>query len=298
MLRRSKKQGQGQPLRRQRQQTGAVFSYYQNRVIPEQDSLGSKTRPKRAKSHHLTTILGTLLLVFCLGYVLSINSQAKVVIVDGQDKAAPSELRNRETYEAAAQEMLKSSPLNYTKLTLNTNAFAEALTQRFPELANATVTLPLINRRPVIYLEPAHPAFILANKNGLYVVDEQGRALTKVDEQGSQAPARLPVITDETGQEVVLKTVVIPARQVQFMQEVQAQLNARQITVTAFTLPATPNQLLVKLQGLPYYLKLTFSGDARQQSGAYLALKQHLDEHNVVPAEYVDVRVDERVYYK
>jgi len=54
----------------------------------------------------------------------------------------------------------------------------------------------------------------------------------------------------------------------------------------------------VKVKGVPYNVKFNLMGDARAEAGTYLAVKQRLEAGHVTPGSYIDVRVDERAYYK
>ncbi len=65
------------------------------------------------------------------------------------------------------------------------------------------------------------------------------------------------------------------------------------------TLPVGTSELDVRLAGQPYSVKFNLeSGTARQQAGTFLATESKLKSQNVTPAEYIDVRVDGRAYYK
>lgn len=279
----------------------AVFSFYQNRVIPKNDSLESiDRRQQQAKSQyrrlHSVTILTLVVIAGCFIYILSLDSNPKIVIVNEQDQATASLLRTVDVYKNAAQKDLRSSIFNKTKITANTSGLARKVQEQFPEVSEATVSLPLINRRPVYYLQITQPTFLLTKGTDVYALDQQGRVIMKGDE--TLPASNLVRIDDQTAQSANVGEQFLPTAQIEFMQNVQAQLAGKGITVMSFVLPPLANEVYVKQADKPYIVKMTFVGDPRQQSGAFLAVKGKLEADKVNPAEYIDVRVEEHAYYK
>ncbi len=280
----------------------AVFSFYQNRVIPKNDSVDAvQQRTKKTKSGlrrlHITTILTLIVIAGCFLYILTIDPNPKIVIVNEHDQATPSLLRSSGAYKQAAEKDLKSSPLSKTKITINTTGLARNIQKLFPEIAGANVSLPLINRRPVYYLQITQPTFLLQKgSNDIYALDEQGRIIMKGDQTLPQS--NLVHIEDQTNQDTTVGKQYLPSSQIQFLQNVQAQLADKGVKNISFILPPLANEVYVKLADKPYYIKMTFASDPRLQSGTYLAVKGKLEADKVTPAEYVDVRVEGHAFYK
>lgn len=288
-----------------RQSTGAasrpVFSYYQNRVIPTNDSVdAANKREKRqisqVRKHHIPAAITLLVIVACFGYILTLSSRPRIVVINDQNRATKSLLRTEETYQQSTEEILRSSPFNSTKLSINTLSVSRAIQAKFPEISDVTVSLPLINRRPVVYLQITQPAFLLVKGAQVYALDDQGRVSMQGDAslQGSE----LLHIDDLTTQEAAIGSPFLPMSQIAFMQNVASQLQAKGVSKISFVLPPLANEVYVKIADRPYFVKMTFIGDSRLQSGTFLALKQKLEASKVTPAEYIDVRVEERAYYK
>lgn len=280
---------------------GAVFSYYQNRVIPGDESV-SATKARESKqlrslrTKHIPTIISLVIVVLCFGYILSLSQNPKIIIVNQQEEATQSLLRPIETYQEAGKKILQKSPLNKTKLLINTSGVQRDIQEQFPEVSKATISLPLINRRPVIYLQITQPVLLLRYGSDTYALDDQGRIIMKGD---STLPhSELAVVEDQNSTQPEVGKAFLPSNQIAFMQEVSSQLKAKGINNFSFTLPPLANEVYVKPAEQPYYIKMTFSNDARTQVGTYLAVRQKLEADKIAPREYVDVRVDERAYYK
>lgn len=279
-----------------------VFSYHASRSTDT--SILGRSKPTFNKSSSrlsifkmLPTILALGAIIYSLGYLLMLDSSPRIVILGDKDKA--NLLQDTEVYLKASQEILKGSVFNKTKLTINTETTAKKLKDRFPELKDVAITIPIASHKPVFELGPAVPAVVLASASaGPYVIDEQGRAVVKAQEVTSLEKLDLPKVNDESGLGLTLGKPVLPQEDIEFITSLYRQLKAHSLTVDSMILPTTPNELHLRLAGDRYLVKFDISGDARLQSGALMAVKAELSTKNISPAEYVDVRVRDKVFYK
>ena len=116
--------------------------------------------------------------------LLSLSGTAEVrLLASAQNRPL---LRNQATYQAAADQLLRSSIWNRNKITVDTAGLGRQLTNRFPELASASVSWPLFGHRPTVYLQPIQPGLILAASNGAFMLDTTGKAVL-----GAATPAVL-----------------------------------------------------------------------------------------------------------
>jgi hypothetical protein len=63
-------------------------------------------------------------------------------------------------------------------------------------------------------------------------------------------------------------------------------------------LPSTAEELDIHTPDRPYYVKFYLAGDALLQTGQYLASRHQFDTTNSQPAEYLDVRIPGKIFYK
>ena len=209
-------------------------------------------------------------------------------------------LHSRADYQAAAAHLLSSSVFNSNKLTVNTNKLATELQKEFPELTTVNVALPLAGHRPVFYVRTAAPRFILVSSTSQsFVVDENGRALLATVNVPNIEKLNLPVIHDESGVKLERGHVILSHRAATLVSVVVNQLKASNVAISRLTLPAAASQLNVYPAGKPYYVKFNLeTTQITQQTGTYLATVAHLGKQGITPKQYIDVRVDGRVYYK
>jgi hypothetical protein len=292
------------------QQRSAVFSYHANRTqrpgsVARDRFTATETRPSEPalatirlsrvakRAPQLLVLVAVAVLVLMN---LRLDGQAKVEVVGASQGQVF--LRSRQHYEAAAARAF-STPANSTKLTVNTSAITTRLQQEFPELQSVSITLPVVGTQPVVYIQPAIPKLILTTQtNGLYVLDESGRALIAGNDVPTLGKLMLPVVADQSNLDIDIGDIALPRSSVAFVDEVVYQLKAKDITVSSLTLPAGAGELHVRMEGVPYLVKYNLYGNAREEVGAYLALKKRLETERRTPKEYVDVRVERRVYYK
>lgn len=303
-----------QPRARQRvsdinsqQRNTAVFSYHANRST-SLETRGRMTaeeqQPKRAKAprrilskitpkHALGSLVGLIVVLLLMG----LSSTPKIVVLG--DDSNQFALQSLSVYEQAAHVAFGKSLTNNNKLTINTEAVATELQNKFPELHAVSISLPFLGRQPTVYIQPAVPQMVFSTPNGQFILDSNGRALADYmsrTELPSDRP--VPIVTDQSGIAAQKGAVVLPSQSVRFITEVAAQLYAKQIKVDTWTLPAGGSELDVKVSGVPYYVKFNLQASAREEAGTFLATKSYLEAQRKAPSQYIDARVTGRVYYK
>lgn len=289
-----------QPLR-----TNTVFSYHASRSAREGNlyrdaarelALETPRHKKRASwSKRMPTIAGFLAGIILLGFFLQLNSNVRVQSV-GSAKGQLF-LRDKRVYQAAANDAFKPL-LNRNKLTVNTAKINKDLKAKFPELQAVSVSLPISGNQPAVFIQPATPKLLLVSKDGMYVLDASGRALISGNQVARLTDLGVPVVNDESGLSIDPGAIILPRDTVSFIGEVVGQLQAKGITLSGLTLPAGTNELHVKPEKVNYIVKFNLHGNAREEAGAFLAVKQQLDAQRKVPGAYIDVRVENKAYYK
>lgn len=275
-----------------------VFSYHGQR----NDSVNKK-RTKGIKiltgSHRFMSLWHWSIAFFALvtlGVIIRLDSTPKLIL--GQNTSS-SVIRSPGTYQKSAEIILKNSFRNRTKLTFDTAGFLKRMKSEFPEIENMEVRIPILGRMPVIIVKNLkQPAMILNNGTDSYILDDSGRALLPTRDAPSSVTDKLIKISDQSGLQLQAGSQVMPLGTVRFITGVRAQLNAKQLVISSIDLPAAAQEAHVRIAGQGYYVKFATDGDSRTQVGTYLAVKQKLDKDKSVPKEYIDVRVEEKAFYK
>lgn len=280
-----------------------VFSYYSNRLEPqghrgqEQQGRGANkpTRAYRQNLKYAPSYLAFLAIAISLTNVLSLDMNPTILVPGGTTQGL---LREQSVYQEEAARLLKSSFLNRSKITIDSLALKHKLQQQFPEIETVAITLPITGRKPIITFEPAQAALILSSSTKQFILNATGRVILPLNQATKAAATGLPQVLDESGLPISLGQIALPQTTENFILTVAAQLQAKQVAIQSITLPALANELHLKLADQPYIIKFNTQNDPLVAAGAFLVLKQRLEADKITPSEYIDLRVEERAYYK
>lgn len=296
-----RKKSKEQPARQVQEprQAAPVFSYYSNRNRTNSPVGREKPNTPRAENKHrlafqLPVILTIAVIVSSLAYLSTLTASPKIVPFV---ESTPNLLQETSVYEAAAADILDNTILNRSKLTINTDKVASELKQRFAELHEVTVIMPLAGRRPIIEIQPAEPSLIIAAESGVFILNHEGRSVMDARKAPADLVKDIPVLTDETAAPVELGKLALTRDMVSYIDIISKQLSAANIQLESLTLPPIPHELHLRVTGEGYYVKLYTLGDARLQSGAFLAVRDELTKNNQ-PKEYIDVRLEDKVFFR
>ncbi len=280
-----------------------VFSYSSARSASERAfNRGENTKPKPAapaepiqkKLYRAVNYLIGLIILGGVIYMCMLNPSAQIKI-SGQE----SYPRNKKSYEEGVNTQLKSSIFYRNKLTFDSSVVAEKIRAEFPEVTKVDISISPFRHRPVIKLTLAKPTERLISGEHSYILDEDGTALF---DQNDASPSldvnSLLTITDDSGQAVQLGKPALSELQISFIREVIGQTRAKGLSPQSFTLSRGGTELDVRFKNMGYFVKFSFISDARQSSGAFIALKKQLDRDGVTPKEYIDLRIPDKAFVK
>lgn len=283
-----------------------AFSYHANRndqeyatgrQQPRDQDIRRRERIVRYWRQRLGMFIAGVALIACVLYTLHLSGEPKIVSL--VPKSTGYFLQSSDVYQKAAAEEFSASFFNNNKVTVNTVAVEQNLQQRFPELSEISVTIPLMSHRPIVYIAPTTPSLILAGTSGSFILDNNGKALISTAHVADVERLHLPTVTDQSGLHVKSNDIALAGTEVNFIQTVVAELKAKDITIESLTLPTAAYELQVKPAGGGYFVKFNMhEPTARQQAGTFLAVRARLATQNITPSSYIDVRLDGRAYYK
>jgi len=278
-------------------QNRSQFNFYSSQQQhPDKDDKGVGFQ-KTSFKHGLRLVPSILALgVIGISVLMSLTLTSKPRVSTVNNQASP--YRSLEDYAVAADKLLSQDLRNKTKLTINTDKIETELRTQFPELGAAVLRLPIIGRQMNLVLSIDQPVLILATPTSSYVLDSTGTAVSDTNSINPDILSRLTVVKDQSGLKIELGKQVITKETVTFIAEVIAQLKDKNITISSLTLPTSANQLDIRTKDSAYYIKTDVAGSARLQMGSFLAVKEELERTGKTAAEYIDVRVEEKVFYK
>lgn len=303
LLRKNKEQTSDGRRRPPATNNPAVFSYYARGSSAGDHNVGRGEEERarnarytyRPKVRHIPSYLALAAIIAALFYSVLLQPAPRIVLLN-----TPGTIhREPEAYEEGVQNIWKQSLFNRTKLTVSTDEISQKTQAEFHELADVSIQLPLLGQRPTVVLTPARPALLLISGNGSYYVSGEGKVMSATSEVSKNELGNIPSVRDESGIQAQLGKSVLSTPETAFLEKLFKHLDSANLEVLSVTLPKNAaRQADVWLTGRKYYVKFSLDSDPRQAVGTYLALENMLKVEGIIPSEYIDVRVEEKAFYK
>lgn len=249
-----------------------------------------KKPPARVKKFLFGT-LDIVVIVVLLGAFLY-----SLIISDEPSIAATSyKYRSSEIYKQAVEAELQS--LNSrNKLTIDEQRIVENLQMLFPEILEGDVELPVISQKPIVYLTIAEPAFVLKSNGSSYIVASSGMVVGEASKFTQFI--NLPYVDDQSDFEIEVGQPAFSSESAMFIEDVWRNVDSANVEISSLVLPALPMELNLRTSDKPYFVKFDLSGDSSLQVGQFLAARQQFQKDGTTLADYLDVRVQGKIFYK
>lgn len=280
----------------------STFQYSSNRSQREGASARStpQTSETAATAKKVKFIKTQYVVVFAvflfLGLYLSfITSQPKISVI-----GEPKMVNSIEEYSQAVN-TISSGISSKSKFSVNRQKIEQDLKAKFPEVAEANVTTPFFSRSLRVNLALSEPTIIINSNSGSFVIDDSGVAVKDISKSAGQLESSisdLPRVTDQSGVDIAVGKSALTSSQVNFIGEIKHQSDAKSMQIESINLMAGGGELDVRFAGYTYFVKFNLNEDARTSFGTFIATKEHLEQSNAPPTEYIDVRIPERSYVK
>jgi hypothetical protein len=284
-----------------RNESPSVFSYYARGSATSNEETGRRydktARHGRYKPHlgHIPTYIALAAIGIALVSTLLLRPSPRVILT-----SIPGTVhRDAKAYQEAIEGLWKQSIFNRSKVTLSTSAMSRNIQTQFPELGSAHIQLPLLGQRATVVLIPAMPLLQLVSNNGSFYVASSGTVMSRLEDVQLNQVNNLPTVRDESGIEVEPGKNILAPSEASYLNDLTRLLEANGVPFASITLPKNAaRQADVRLTGESYYIKFSFDSDPRLAVGTFLAVQKKLQTSNTRPQEYIDVRVDEKVFYR
>jgi hypothetical protein len=269
----------------------AVNSYYRSKNQPGQTSpFKNKPVQKKRRRYLLGFIDVILIIVLLLGLVnsLLLSSSPKVSVTDFS-------YRPLSQYQAQVKAAF-AGVKNRNKVTFDTQSVTKKIETDFPEVQAVQIELPFFSQEPRARLVVSPPAFKLTGVSQVYIIDSQGIAVAKA----SSLPkiSDLVAVNDQSGFGLSIGKQALSSQSVGFIQALIRQCQRSKVKIASLTLPALPQEIDLRTADQPYFVKFYLGGDVDIETGQFLAARQKFAQSSITPAEYLDVRVAGKIFYK
>ncbi len=249
----------------------------------------------RTKAHHLVDLrrrlsvilAGVLLVVFAL-YLLVSQFTAQVRIsITGQPQSQTA------SYVSIIQDYLAKHPIERLRFLLNEHGLTDYVQAAAPEIKTLSIEPASEFASSLVVMTARQPIASWQIGDTQEYVDSSGVAFQKNYFSEPEV-----TIVDKSGIPVASGEAIASNRFLGFVGMLTGNLQDRHYVVKQITIPSgTTRQVQVKLKGIPYYIKCSIDRSAGEQAEdidrviRYLKTRHHT-------AEYLDVRVEGKAYYK
>jgi hypothetical protein len=265
-------------------------TYYRSKDQPAQ----SPFKKKQPKKNHRKFLIGAVdisLVVLLLAgviYSLLLNAQPRVTV----SGLSYHSLSTYQSQVAASFSGLK----NRSKITFDERGVIAKIQHRFPEVQSAQIELPFFSQQPRVNLSVSPPAFKLSDGKQLYIMDAQGLAVARAADLPKLD--KLVTITDQSGFEASVGKQLLSSESVSFINTVIVETQRAKVPIASLTLPPLAQEIDLRTVDQPYFVKFYLGGDALTQTGQFLAARQKFAQTHQTPADYLDVRIAGKIFYK
>lgn len=270
-------------------------SYRRNRTLNSRQAISPLEASERLEAHELVkkrrsvarrlfmTAVGLAIIVFLL-FQLTID-----ISIQTPDMKSSNSSKK---YVAALNEYYSAHPAERFRFFLNNNDLKQFFLQKAPEVKNIRIEGDFL-ARSAVKLTFRQPVAQWSSGGKVYFVDDGG---VTFEQNYFDAPA--VAVRDESGLPTRGGQEVINRQFLSFLGQAVSAFAQYKIKVSEATLPAsTVRQVWFKVEGRATQVRMTVDRSAQSQVKQAIIALEYLGKTGSVP-EYIDVRVDQRSFYK
>ena len=201
-------------------------------------------------------------------------------------------------YQAIVTKQFGTDIRNRFKPTLNSKLIESNILKNLPEVQEVIVKSSLLGHRAEVNLIMPKPlAVFCSNNSNNLILSERGRLLLKASQSDTDNTS-LPIVNNNTGIEAKAGEQYMRPDEAKALSDLSKQYKASGMNGVIYTLTNIPHELQAKEPGRGYYIRYLLDDTIVKQYGALQATQKELQKIGQVPAEYIDVRLVEKVYYR
>lgn len=270
-------------------------SYRRNRTLNSRQTISPLEASERLEAHELVkkrrsvarrlfmAAVGLAIIVFLL-FQLTID-----ISIQTPDMKSSNSSKK---YVAALNEYYSAHPAERFRFFLNNNDLKQFFLQKAPEVKNIRIEGDFL-ARSAVKLTFRQPVAQWSSGGKVYFVDDGG---VTFEQNYFDAPA--VAVLDESGLPTRGGQEVINRQFLSFLGQAVSAFAQYKIKVSEATLPAsTVRQVWFKVEGRATQVRMTVDRSAQSQVKQAIIALEYLGKTGSVP-EYIDVRVDQRSFYK
>jgi hypothetical protein len=243
--------------------------------------------------------------VFVILLVLLFNTtlnQVGVKIAHTNTSGVKSKYRSDQEYIDRARAVFSGNLFYRSKLTFNGSDFEQVLAASMPEADGVVSVVPLVGTKLLVGATITDPlAHVSIGSGQNAIVGMNGRLLEVSDSAIlSELTVSTPELRIEPAIDLEIGGSILTSGETALLQLLKTEFDGSNVSrpkLDSFRYNVEKRELQAFFVSKSYFAKFTTERDARLQVGALVAtLEAAAKEQGMVPAQYVDVRVEGRVF--
>lgn len=288
-----------QPSGGQFQRNSLVISKTQRETEQHKQSVAQRQvdqRRARERTLYKRRILAAVIVVATLTVLYGLRVRSLTLVTDKR-------IRNIDTsvYHERIDSYLTNKVVLRQSWLVDDAQLQEYVQSKYPEVERIIASSPsLVGGELHVDIAFREPHYIWKTASGIQYIDDTG-VLFSDNVYGSIDVATLPVVEDQSSAGFEDGSAVLSSHVAEYIAYVYANvpdLFAVDSTITSVILPPKAREINVKVSTVPYAIKLSTERGIEEQVTELGELITYLNEVGTQPAEYVDVRVENKAFYK
>ena len=268
-----------------------VVKNRQTKVFFDPNS-GPKLKKKKKKFtfKKFLMILLTILIFGSLFYVVVISSLFKVkkIQVTGEQTLTEDSIRSQ------VENIVGSSFFNQNILFISADQIDKQLKKDNYQIASTKINRIPFNTIKVTITEQK-PSIIWKSGNTTSILAEDGRAYA--GQPTEELLKRLPMVIDSTNLPVKAGEKTVPDTFVKFVSDINSALPSNGIKVANYEIQDTTTEIYA-VTNSGYKIRLDTTRPVKEQITDLVTVLDQLKKQNKKVGEYIDLRINGKVFYK
>lgn len=278
-----------------------VLSRRQQEVAQHQQSVSQRQaeRKRQQKWRRTRNKAIIVFLAILAGAGLYQSSVMQVEVVSN----ASTRLSEQQAQEYSASFLTKfneNSLFNQAWL-VDAEAAKAAMLAAYPEIERINLSSSLFSKTAKADIRFREPVFTWKDASGTpQFVDQHGVLFSKNLNPAVNAD-KLIAIEDQSGVVLEAGSSVLTEQLVQFVGQLYSKvpsLYGEGSRVEQVIIPKSTREVHLKVKDVPYIIKFNSTRNIDEQVGELNTLLSHLRASNITPAQYIDLRVAHKAFYK
>jgi len=231
-----------------------------------------------------------ILIVSALVYAVVVSSLFRVTTI----RIVGNQTLNEDVLRTQIQSIISGSSLSQNILFVPVDQIDKQLRANNYQIANVSVERNLLNTITVKITEQK-PSILWQSGNTISIITEDGRAY--VGEPNNELKQTLPTVVDTTNLPVKAGEKVVLPSFTSFVNSVNTDLPQKGVEISKLHVEDTTTELVVTTK-TGYIIRFDTTRPYGEQIADLTAVLDQLKKQGKNPAQYIDLRINSKVFYK